>query len=62
MGTKDSKPPKRQGPVGGMVPQKPKPPLTGGNSQGGPGGSWMRGSRPKPTGGGGTASNSKPTP
>lgn len=59
----DSKPNNKQPTTqGGMVPQKPKPPITGGNSQGTPGGSWMRGTRPTPTGGGGSASNKKPTP
>jgi hypothetical protein len=59
---KDSKPNNKQGGQGGMVPQRPKPPITGGNSQGTPGGSFMKG---KPTGstrGSGSASNKKPTP
>lgn len=58
----DSKPNNKQGGQGGMVPQRPKPPIKGGNSQSGAPGSWMKG---KPTGstrGGGSASNPKPTP
>lgn len=61
--SKDSKPNNKQGGQGGMVPQKPKPPITGGNSQGGsPGGSFNKGRPTHPTGGGGSTVNKKPTP
>lgn len=58
----DSKPSNKQGGQGGMVPQKPKPPITGGNSQGTPGGSFNKGVRPTPRGGSSSAANKKPTP
>lgn len=57
---KDSKP--RVSGQGGMVPQKPKPPITGGNSQGGSGGSYNKGRPTKPTNGSSSTANKKPTP
>lgn len=61
-GMKDSKPNNKQGGQGGMVPQKPKPPIKGGNTGGTPGGSYNKGKPTHPTGGGGSVVNKKPTP
>lgn len=59
----DSKPNNKQPTTqGGMVPQKPQAPLKGGNTQGGSGGDWMKGKPTKPTRGGGSTVNKKPTP
>lgn len=60
----DDKPPKVQAPVGGMVPQKPKPPIESQADTRGKRdkGSFVHGKPTHPTGGGGSASNKKPTP
>lgn len=60
MATKDNKP--RVKGQGSMKGQTPKPPIRGGNTQGGSGGSYMKGKPTHPTGGGGSTVNKKPTP
>lgn len=55
---KDSKP--RVSGQGGMKRQTPKPPITGGNSQGGTGGSFNKGRPTHPTNGSGSTVNKKP--
>lgn len=57
---KDNKP--RVSGQGGYVPQKPKPPITGGNSQGGSGGSFNKGKPTHPTNGSSSNANKKSTP